>query len=211
MEPSEYYHACLYQIAPNAVSYWADIEAAYTKRTYHNLNHLREMLGHYGELPIHLQLTNNRSGEMAPALFGLSLIYHDVIYIAGRSDNEARSADLLVKHLLQAGIDPLQCAWCRSLIMATKTHQPESGDDGAQSLLIDLDLAVLARTESGYDSYAENVREEFKLFPGFLYRRGRKKALKHFLDQEYIYHTEYFRSRWESRARDNLSRELGTY
>jgi predicted metal-dependent HD superfamily phosphohydrolase len=156
------------------------------------------MLGHLPSL----------STSIAPAaepVFGIALIYHDIVYRAGRADNEARSADLAVAALQDAGVAIDGQTYCRNLIMATKTHLPESADEG---LLVDLDLAVLARPVKGYDAYTDAIRKEFSLFPGFLYRPGRKKALQRFLEQPNIYYHSFFRERWEVPARDNLLREV---
>ena len=208
MEPADFYHECLYGLKPEAPSHWAALAAAYEGRAYHNLNHLREMLSHYAALPSTIRPFPPDQTERYAALFGLALIYHDVIYVAGRRDNEARSADLLAQHLSPLGVSKEEIHWCKQLIMATKTHQPSVNDLGAEALLIDLDLAVLARPEAGYTAYTRGVRKEFGLFPNFLYKPGRRKALQHFLDQPVIYCSSYFRNKWETTARDNLTREL---
>ena len=59
-----------------------------------------------------------------------------------------------------------------------------------------------------YLEYAEQVRNEYKVFPSFLYRRGRKKALLHLLDTPSIYKTDLFRDKLETQARANLEMEL---
>ena len=193
-----FYEECLTAIKPEARSAWPAIAQAYAGRAYHNLDHLTEMLGHYRTITPTL-------APAAPPIFGISLIYHDIVYRAGRADNEARSADMAVAALQAAGVDTDGQNYCRALIMATKTHQPGSDDEG---LLVDLDLAVLARPAKGYDAYTEAIRKEFSLFPGFLYRPGRKKALQHFLKKSNIYHHSFFQKHWESPARENLLREI---
>lgn len=200
MSPADYYHNCLYRLAPEATSEWQVIEAAYAGRAYHNLRHLEEMLGHFFALPTGL-------APAAAPLFGIALIYHDLIYSAGRKDNEAKSAALATTALEKIGADSQQRQYCHSLIMATKTHVATSEDE---ALLVDLDLAVLARPADEYDVYARAVRKEFSLFPGFLYRPGRKKALLHFLEKSRIYQTDYFHLRFEEAARANLAREIST-
>lgn len=201
MNSEDFYHDSLLLLLPGAPSSWPAIAADYSGRAYHNLDHLREMIGH-------LHASSTGIAPAAAPLFGLALIYHDVVYRAGRSDNEARSADRLVADLQPHGLSAADANYCRRLVMATKHHVPSASDKGDEALLIDLDLAVLARPANGYDEYAAAVRQEFSLFPGFLYRRGRKKALRHFLDQPAIYRTPHFRSLWEERARENMEREL---
>jgi len=107
--------------------------------------------------------------------------------------------------LQKAGVSEADQTCCRQLILATKTHDAATEEE---AVLVDLDLAVLARAPTGYDLYAENVRKEFRLFPDFLYRPGRKKALRHFLEKPYIFHGEIARGLWETPARTNLEREL---
>lgn len=204
MEPSEYYQICLQLLNPAAVTAWPTIKKAYEGRAYHNLNHLQEMINHFPE-GSYFRLPDSRQA----ALFGVALIYHDIVYRAGRKDNEKRSADRAEAALLLAGASTAEADYCRRLIMATKTHQPDGQEAEEQSLLIDLDLAVLARTPEGYDAYARAVRKEFSLYPDFLYRPGRRKALQHFLKQDFIYHTPTFRENCEDRARANLNREIG--
>lgn len=203
MEPSEYYQICLQLLSPMAVTAWPTIKKAYEGRAYHNLNHLQEMINHFPE-DSSFRLPESRQA----ALFGIALIYHDIIYRAGRKDNEKRSADQAEAALLQVGASKEEADYCRRLIMATKTHQPDGPEADDQCLLIDLDLAVLARMPEGYDVYSLAVRKEFSLYPDFLYRPGRRKALQHFLEQDFIYHTSVFRKHFEESARDNLTREL---
>lgn len=198
MKPAAYYKVCLETLNPALPSAWSTIAEAYRGRAYHNLDHLGEMLGH---LP---RLSANLAPAAAP-VFGFALIYHDVVYRAGRKDNEARSADLAVAALRQAAASPADQVRCRRLIMATRNHEAETEEE---AILVDLDLAVLARDPVGYDRYARAVRREFRRFPAFLYRPGRRKALRHFLEKEYIYHTTTARKNWEEPARENLEREL---
>ncbi|MFT6001002.1 MAG: putative metal-dependent HD superfamily phosphohydrolase [Neolewinella sp.] len=193
-----FYEECLTTINAEAKSAWPAIARAYDGRPYHNLDHLMEMLGHYRSIAPDLI-------PASPPIFGIALIYHDIVYRAGRADNEAHSADMAVAALQTAGVDTDGQNYCRALIMATKTHQPGNDDEG---LLVDLDLAVLARPTKGYDAYTEAIRKEFSLFPSFLYRPGRKKALQHFLEKTNIYCEPSFRERWELLARENILREI---
>lgn len=41
-----------------------------------------------------------------------------------------------------------------------------------------------------------------------MYNRGRKKALKHFLEMDRIFKTDYFFQKYENQARINLQKEL---
>ncbi|MCP9234478.1 hypothetical protein [Lewinella sp. JB7] len=183
---------------------WKNIKRAYAGRPYHNLSHLDEMLLH--------RKRYEAAGGPPPAdplIFGVALIYHDIVYQPTRNDNEARSAQSAVKMLRRdPAIDAGRTDRCRQLILSTKTHQPSPVDDGDEALLIDLDLAVLARTPDAYDRYTAAVRKEFWMIPGFVYRTGRNKILTTFLDRPHIYHTAFGRREYEAQARENLWREL---
>lgn len=210
MEPEKFYQRCLGHLFPAAASRWPSIALAYGGRAYHNVDHLREMLSHLPALhpypapaaPPEYVLTDQQ------ASFGLALIYHDIVYKAGRKDNEARSADLLAGHIREDGGRAEQADYCRKLILATKTHTLSEPADHYEALLLDLDLAVLARPAAGYDAYARAIRREFRRFPGVLYRSGRRKALRHLLSQPHLYQSPAARQLWEDKARTNLAREL---
>jgi predicted metal-dependent HD superfamily phosphohydrolase len=200
-EVAEFYHHTRHQLSVEIQDRWTSIERAYRSRPYHNLKHLAEMIGHLRAAP-------ELPAPAASPLFGMALIYHDYVYRPTRGNNEAQSAEVCGQHLSEDGLPAEQLHRCRELIMATKTHQPSSGDDGAEAWLIDVDLAVLARPTAEYRQYLEGIRREFWMYPGFLYRPGRRKVLQYFLGMEYIFHTPYGRQHFEKGARENLVNEL---
>jgi predicted metal-dependent HD superfamily phosphohydrolase len=93
-------------------------------------------------------------------------------------------------------------------ILATATHKYNLGGDSL--LLIDADLSIFGASEEVYHQYAQNIRKEYRLYPGFMYKRGRRKALQGFLERKTIYHTAHFQEKYEEQARNNLERELQT-
>jgi predicted metal-dependent HD superfamily phosphohydrolase len=52
------------------------------------------------------------------------------------------------------------------------------------------------------------VRKEYAIYPDLLYRPGRIKVLKYFLEKPRIYHTPYFWEKYEEQARANMEAEL---
>ncbi|WP_116107120.1 hypothetical protein [Lewinella sp. IMCC34191] len=178
---------------------WGNVEKAYAGRAYHNLSHLKEMLGHLADHP----------APKDPVVFGIALVFHDIVHKPTRSDNEHRSALSATRLLEEGGKLPAErIQRCAELIMATKQHLPSEHDDGDEALLIDLDLAVLARSPSEYDQYTAALRKEFWMVPGFVFRNGRRKVLTAFLDRPNIYHTQVGKKDYETPARENLWREL---
>ncbi len=189
-------------IAENYLDEQTDIQAihrAYRGRAYHNLDHLSEMLQ---QLSLHPLKPADEVG------FSLALLYHDFVYRAGRKDNEERSATVLSRQMIHHDHPPGRQKRAKELIMATRSHRPSPHDDGDEALLIDLDMAVLARPREGYENYAAAIRKEFRLYPGFLYRRGRLATLRRFMDTDYIYHTDYGRTTYEDMARRNIGWEI---
>jgi predicted metal-dependent HD superfamily phosphohydrolase len=46
------------------------------------------------------------------------------------------------------------------------------------------------------------------MYPGPIYRKGRREAMQHFLEREYIYQSELFRTEGEEKARANIVAEI---
>ena len=91
-------------------------------------------------------------------------------------------------------------------IEATKKHKLT--DDSDTNFLLDLDLSILGSSSNQYKRYRENIKKEYYMYPGFMYRKGRKKVLEHFLNLDSIFKTEFFKKEYEKRARKNLKLEL---
>ncbi len=177
--------------------YWKEIEKSYEnkKRFYHTLNHLTEIFIHFD---LHKNLIES------PSAFQFSIFYHDIIYDVTKGNNEEKSAVLAVRRMSQLGIEPIFTEKTYEQIRATKNH--ETNDQDTQ-LLLDCDLAILGSEKSIYETYTKNIREEFSIYPKFLYNNGRKKVIEHFLKKDKIFKTEAFFAK-EINARENLTWEL---
>ena len=108
-------------------------------------------------------------------------------------DNEAQSATFATKKLALLDMATDRIARCQGHILATAAHAP--CEDPDTNLLLDIDLSILGADWLQYQAYAGQVRREYALYPGFLYRQGRKKVLRHFLKKEFIYCTPTFREK----------------
>ncbi|WP_310556852.1 hypothetical protein [Flavobacterium sp.] len=182
----------------NAIQkHWLDLEKAYStkSRQYHNLNHLNEMIACYDLYKSNLKHPN----EVLYAIF-----YHDIIYKVTRKDNELKSAQYAVA-LLPANAK-LDKELVFDMICATKHHQYNGNED--TNWLIDFDLKILSKDWDDYKIYFEQIRKEYKMYPNFLYNPGRKKALEHFLENEFIFQTAEFRNKHEAQARENIKCEI---
>ena len=186
--------------APNQIEIlWGALEKAYTgkSRHYHNLNHLTAMTQDYERHFESLQ-------KPKEVLF--SIFYHDLVYKASQKDNELQSANQALKILFEN--KNLDKTLVYDHICATKTHLHSSNQD--TNWLLDFDLKILASPPETYQNYCQQIRQEYKIYPDFLYKPGRKKALEHFLEQAFIYQTDFFRNQYEQQARNNIKNEIAT-
>lgn len=165
-------------------------------RHYHNLEHIEHCLE---------GLRRFEAQAQQPAQIALALWFHDAIYNPKAKDNEAKSAQMARDSLALLGVNEQSIERICEHIMATRDHQTKDPDG---QLLIDLDLAILAASPQRYDRFEQEVRREFAHVPGFLFKIGRKKVLKHFIKREHIYNHPFTRELWEAPARDNLRRAL---
>ncbi|WP_294961269.1 hypothetical protein [uncultured Flavobacterium sp.] len=176
---------------------WLDLEKAYSKKSrhYHNLTHLEEMIESFETYRNKLQNPNE-------ILF--SIFYHDFVYSASKKDNELKSAEYALS-ILPKNIN-LNKQLVFDAICATQQHQHNSIED--INWLIDFDLKILAKDWDDYKIYFEQIRKEYRIYPDFLYKPGRAKALKHFLENKFIFQTDEFRSLYEEKAKQNIEKEI---
>ena len=180
-----------------APQYWQEIEQAYSakSRYYHNLSHVTEMIGCFETYKSQLAFPD----EVLFAIF-----YHDIIYKSTRKDNERKSAQYAVAVLPETTSINKQHVF--DLILATKDHSCNGVEDA--KWLIDFDLKILAGDWEDYEAYYNQIRKEYSIYPDFMYNPGRKKAMQHFLEKQSIFQTETFKSLYETRARQNIQREI---
>ncbi|UOQ78600.1 hypothetical protein MUN84_08680 [Hymenobacter sp. 5516J-16] len=180
------------------------LESAYTAsdRHYHALPHVRALL----------DAVDQHAGVVQDMpVVQLAIWFHDAVYNPLRADNEARSADLALEFLQHTTLSVERRQRVAFLIGRTKDHtQPQPATDSDLLLFLDADLQILGAPEADYWQYARQVRQEYRLVPDFMYRRGRRKVLEKLLSTATLYHTPAFRERLDAQARRNLAHELRT-
>ena len=72
----------------------------------------------------------------------------------------------------------------------------------------DIDLAIFGKPAAEFDDYEEKIWKEWSWIGESAYREGRKIVLNKFLQRKPIYHTEFFRNKYEKMARANLERSI---
>ncbi|TGK21487.1 HD domain-containing protein [Leptospira kmetyi] len=179
-------------------SHWKEITTRYGEphRHYHNLSHLETLHSLLLEI-------KNSATDWDCILF--TMYYHDVVYDVTQNDNEEQSANLAEKRLREIGFPEKRIASCKSQILATKGHS--QSEDNDTNLFTDADLSILGQNWNVYSEYSKNIRIEYSIYSNEEYSQGRKKVLNYFLNLERIYKTRFFFERFETGARENLTRE----
>ena len=164
-----------------------------------------EVLGHYDTVAA-------GPGWMQPGEALLAVLFHDAVYEAGKSDNEARSAQLareaIAQWLPQARIDAERVA---ALVLATARHgklRPHEVDADA-ALFLDCDMAILGSEPARFDAYDQGIAREYRgRVPGWLFQFNRRRFLRGLLERERIFLSPFFHARLDAPARANLRRAL---
>ena len=185
---------------------WQALQDAYATppRAYHHFGHVCETLAHY-------RVVAREASWAAPVEVWLALLYHDAIYLPGRKDNEARSAELAQAHLRRwppVGIDASRVA---GLIALTARHGALDANDFPRTpegedtrRFLDCDMAILGAEPEAFAAYDRAIAEEYRAVPRWLYRRKRRAFFRGLLDRERIFLSDFFLDRLEAAARRNL-------
>lgn len=179
--------------------FWIEIENNYStkSRYYHNPPHLENMFEEIDAVRDQIEKFENIS---------FSIFYHDMIYDASSKLNEEKSADVAKERLESLGVNNDKIQNIYEQILATRSHKRSENED--TNFLLDADLSILGKSDEAYLEYTKQIRKEYSIYPDLLYKPGRKKVLKHFLELENIFKTEYFRGKYEIQARENIKSEL---
>lgn len=143
-----------------------------------------------------------------PAIAFAALVFHDAVYVPGRGDNEARSADLAASHL-SAILDPAGVAEVQGIILATKLHRAPDGGAVLQAVL-DIDMSILGAPRERYQRYAADVKREFcpAVATEGRFRIGRLVFLRSLVRTAQIFSTAEGAARWDAPARANIAWEI---
>jgi predicted metal-dependent HD superfamily phosphohydrolase len=180
---------------------FTEIAAAYDEpaRAYHTAEHIADCLAQF-DLSRHLA----RQADVVEA----AIWFHDLVYVPGRPDNEELSA-ARARTMLRAALVPSEVAG-RINALVLETHHATTAHEADGALLCDIDLSILGRSPEAFARFERQIRQEYAGVPESMYRRGRSHILRTFLARASIYQTDWFRQRFERRARSNLEQLLTT-
>ncbi len=206
LDLTAYWHALTAPLLPDYARREAErakLAAAYSApdRHYHTLQHLENLRRQVAAFP-----------QEDAVVVGLAIWFHDVVYQALRSDNEAKSAEWALAFLRKTSLEPARCERVADLILRTADHtQPQPLADADLLLFLDADLSILGAPAAAYWDYARQVRREYRLVPDLLYRPGRRKVLARLLAAPVLFHTPALRAEFDLAARRNLQAELAAW
>ncbi|MEL6652004.1 MAG: hypothetical protein AAFQ87_14475, partial [Bacteroidota bacterium] len=142
-------------------------------RHYHNLSHIEALLRGQATWP---------EPWTDPQAVKLSIWFHDIIYQPQRRDNELQSARFAERFFSTWPISNETAQKVVAMIEATAGHKAVGLDEDGRAFL-DLDLSILGSDAVTYDAYTQAIRKEYRRIPGILYRPGRRKILRSFLER----------------------------
>ncbi|WP_423812998.1 hypothetical protein [Psychrobacter sp. 219-2-C] len=183
---------------------WQDIAIRYSEnqRAYHSLQHIEQLFAQFKQIKHVLN---------EPHIIALALFYHDVIYAPTRSDNELKSAEYAVE-TLRPYLSAAQCQHIYALIIMTANHRLAECSSAQKNFdaayLLDMDLSILGASWLEYEQYAQAVRQEYAHVSNIDYRVGRIAVLTELLAHPTLYLTDYYSTRLETQARQNIKREI---
>ena len=174
--------------------------AAYTQpdRHYHHLNHIDCVLTTLSRFSNKLQ---------DPIAVSLAAWFHDFVYDAQASDNEAQSARVAKELLTNIGASIGSIDRVQHLILATQGHKVDA-HDADLCIFLDADLAILGTDPVRYQAYQQAIRSEYSWVSDAAYQAGRIRVLESFLQRDRLYYTDLLFDELESIARCNLAREI---
>jgi predicted metal-dependent HD superfamily phosphohydrolase len=147
-----------------------------------------------------------------PRTVFLAIVFHDAVYVAGRSDNEVKSAEL-ARTILEAE----KCASVAELeaidrlIRATANHRAyATSADRDLAVMLDIDLAILGAPRDDYARYARAIHDEYvpSATTEARFRIGRLEFLERTLASPNVFITPEATERWDARARTNIAWEI---
>ncbi len=162
-------------------------------RFYHNFKHIEDSLeifdkfSYLAESPLELEC---------------AIWFHDIIYDTKIHNNEEESAKFISSILEKGKVNSQIIDKVYKLIIATQHNINLFSND--ENLIVDIDLAILGKSEEIFNLYNKAIRKEYFWVPEDIYLKERKKVLISFYDRESIYYHKEIADLFEKRAKKNL-------
>ena len=184
-------------------------------RHYHTYAHVCDILDTIYE---HAQLFSNFQAAELAAYF------HDIVYEVGDDYdyNEQRSCIRFLETIeaenpdlayadandpdfltVKLALIMIGCTKGHTLDICRESEKLTTAQLEDVKMFLDADLRILARDEDRLLEFEDGIRKEFSIYDDEVYRAGRIRVLKNFLNRKQLYFSEIGKP-WEQKARDNL-------
>jgi predicted metal-dependent HD superfamily phosphohydrolase len=174
--------------------------------------------GYIGFCLDELETVKNLFEEKTYFTVALALIFHNAICDFTLPKNEVLNAYFALSLCQKMGIENIGKK-ALSLILATDhseipAHTPYSpltpinSQEASMYFMVDIDMAILGQNKDIFEQYERNTRKELRLFQDKLWILRHRKFISNLLAKPYIFHTLYFREKYENQAQLNLKNSL---
>ena len=163
------------------------------QRHYHTMAHIEHCLGMFDQC---------KSLLAYPDAVELAIWFHDIIYVPGAKDNEARSAELYQQLSAEAHSDELRRK-VDDMIIAT-LHTGNQIEDPDTQYMVDIDLSSFGLPWDEFLRDSQNLRLENQSISEEEHYRKAKNFQTALLARDRFYLTDFFHELLENRARKNL-------
>lgn len=168
-------------------------------RKYHTLAHLAHIKAELAPVEHLLQ---------DPAGVQLAIDGHDVIQEPKVGNDEENSLKWMQTTLQILGVPVSAFPSLEPCVLGTKHVHTAPPTESDARYFVDADISVFGGSVSEYQAFANGVRYEYRWVPESMYRRERAKVLQGFLGRKRVFLTEFFQDAYETKARENLTREI---
>ena len=166
-------------------------------RFYHTLNHINDCLKEFDKVK---DLCKN------PNEVEFAIWFHDIIYNSGEKNNEEKSADFAYKLAKNIKLLDKFAKDIKQLILATKHNSTPKKNDAR--FIVDIDLSSFAKPWKILKEDNKKIKKEYSFIKNKKFKIGRSVLLESFSIRSNIFLTDYFKEKYERKARENIKRFL---
>ncbi|MEP4578527.1 MAG: Pycsar system effector family protein [Gilvibacter sp.] len=165
---------------------------------YHNLLHTKRVFKSAKEI-----VDNTSLSESEEEAVLIASLLHDIGYIEGWEDHEAKSVQLAIPFLTEQGVSTEQIETIKRCILATRMeHQPT---DLLEEIIRDADASHFAKDY--YQEACEYLRQELKALgiADYSWKKWTAVNIDMFVNKHDFY-TDYAKANWQPLKEENLKR-----
>jgi predicted metal-dependent HD superfamily phosphohydrolase len=132
------------------------------QRMYHSMSHLNDLIY---QIKNHSSLTDSQK-----ELLYVTAIFHDIVYIPGRIDNEMNSVSLFFTKTINKSNKILEIREIAKIILDTKNHNPTTE---LSQIFMEMDMDIVKRDYQKLLEWEEGIEYEYSYMEKEKYKRER--------------------------------------